>query len=150
MAERFTKSAARNIFYGGSLFFFVTFVALTIHSHYYIRTTSSDETTLSDSVARGKHVWEKNACINCHSLLGEGAYFAPELGNVWVRYGGRDDAEGARTALIAWMQSQPSGVEGRRQMPQFNLTDQELNDLVDFLEWTSRIDTQGWPPNQAG
>ncbi|KAA0578372.1 cytochrome c [Azospirillum sp. B21] len=150
MAERFTKSAARNIFYGGSLFFLVTFVALTIHSHYYIRTSSTDEATLSDSVARGKHVWEKNACINCHSILGEGAYFAPELGNVWVRYGGRDDAESARAALIAWMQSQPSGVEGRRQMPQFNLTDQELNDLVDFLEWTSRIDTQGWPPNDAG
>ncbi len=150
MAERFTKSAARNIFYGGSLFFLVTFVALTIHSHYYIRTSSTDEATLFDSVARGKHVWEKNACINCHSILGEGAYFAPELGNVWVRYGGRDDAESARAALIAWMQSQPSGVEGRRQMPQFNLTDQELNDLVDFLEWTSRIDTQGWPPNDAG
>lgn len=150
MAERFTKSAARNIFYGGSLFFLVTFVALTVHSHYYMRTSSTDESTLTEAVARGKHVWERNSCINCHSLLGEGAYFAPELGNVWVRYGGRDDAESARAALIAWMQAQPSGVEGRRQMPQFNLTDQELNDLVDFLEWTSRIDTQGWPPNTAG
>ncbi|UEM02423.1 cytochrome c [Skermanella rosea] len=150
MAERFTKSAARNIFYGGSAFFLVTFVALTIHSHYYIRTVSTDESTLTEGVARGKHVWERNACINCHSILGEGAYFAPELGNVWVRYGGRDDPEGARAALVAWMQSQPSGIEGRRQMPQFNLTDQELNDLADFLEWTSRIDTQGWPPNDAG
>ena len=103
-----------------------------------------------EGVVRGKHVWEKHSCINCHSLLGEGAYFAPELGNVWVRYGGREDPEGARAALVAWMQSQPSGIEGRRQMPQFNLTDQELNDLSDFLEWTSRINTQGWPPNDAG
>ena len=63
------------------------------------------------SIYRGKHVWERNSCINCHSLLGEGAYFAPELGNVWVRYGGREDPEGAR-ALVAWMQSQPSGIEG--------------------------------------
>ena len=39
------------------------------------------------------------------------------------------------------MQAQPSGIEGRRQMPQFNLTDQELNDLADFLEWTSNIKT---------
>jgi len=98
MAERFTKSAARNIFYGGSAFFFVTFVALTIHSHYYMRTASTDESTLTEGVARGKHVWERNSCINCHTLLGEGAYFAPELGNVWVRYGGRDDPEGARAA----------------------------------------------------
>jgi nitric oxide reductase subunit C len=150
MAERFTKSAARNIFYGGSAFFLIAFVGLTAHSHLYIRNTSTDMQTLTESVAQGKHVWERNACINCHSILGEGAYFAPELGNVWIRYGGNEDKEGARAALIAWMQSQPSCVPGRRQMPQFHLNDQDLNDLIDFLEWTSRINTQGWPPNKAG
>ncbi len=150
MAERLTKTGARNVFYGGSIFFFAIFVGLTAHSHWYIRTTSTDETALTDSVARGKHVWERNSCINCHTLLGEGAYFAPELGNVWVRYGGHDDPASARETLKAWMASQPSGIEGRRQMPQFDLTEQELNDLADFLEWTSKINTQKWPPNDAG
>ena len=150
MSERFTRAAARNIFYGGSAIFLVAFVALTAHSHYYIRTTSTDATNLSESVARGKHVWERNSCINCHTLHGEGAYFAPELGNVWVRYGGDQDKEGARAALVAWMQSQPSGVPGRRQMPNFHLNDQDLSDLIDFLEWASRSNLQGWPPNKAG
>ena len=99
MAERLTKAATRNIFYGGSAFFFVTFVALTIHSHYHMRTVSTDEATLTEGVARGKHVWERNSCINCHSLLGEGAYFAPELGNVWRRYGGHEDRESARATV---------------------------------------------------
>ena len=112
--------------------------------------TSTDETKLSESVIRGKHVWEKHSCINCHSLLGEGAYFAPELGNVWDRYGGNDSPELARAGLKAWMRVQPTGTQGRRQMPQFNLSEQELDDLIDFLEWTSHIDTQGWPPNKAG
>ncbi|EKV27599.1 Nitric-oxide reductase subunit C [Caenispirillum salinarum AK4] len=150
MSERLTKSAARNIFYGGSAFFFLLFVGLTAHSHYYVVTESSPSETVTESVARGKHVWEENSCINCHSIMGEGAYFAPELANVWTRYGGRDDAEGARMAIIAWMQSQPSGIEGRRQMPNFNLSDQELNDLVDFLRFTDGIDDQNWPPNDAG
>ncbi|MCB5203483.1 cytochrome c [Neorhizobium sp. T786] len=150
MSERLTKTGARNVFYGGSAFFFAIFLGLTAHSHYYIRTTSTDETTLTDGVARGKHVWERNACINCHSILGEGAYFAPELGNVWKRYGGHEDAETARETLKAWMAAMPTGIEGRRQMPQFNLTEQELNDLADFLEWTSKINTQNWPPNDAG
>jgi hypothetical protein len=66
------------------------------------------------------------------TLLGEGAYFAPELGNVWVRYGGREDPDSARETLKAWMQAMPSNVEGRRQMPQFNLTDQELDVEGDF------------------
>lgn len=150
MAERLTKTAARNVFYGGSLFFFAIFLGLTAQSYGYIVNTSTNTATLTDGVARGKHVWEKHSCINCHTLMGEGAYFAPELGNVWVRYGGRKDATGAREALKGWMKSQPSGVEGRRQMPQFNLTEQELNDLADFLEWTSTIKTQNWPPHDAG
>jgi nitric oxide reductase subunit C len=150
MSERFTRAAARNIFYGGSAFFFIAFVALTAHSHFYMRTTSTDAARLTESVARGKQVWETHACINCHTILGEGAYFAPELGNVWDRYGGNEDPEAARAALVAWMQSQPSGVVGRRQMPQFHLNEQDLNDLIDFLEWTSKVNTQGWPPNKAG
>ena len=56
----------------------------------------------------------------------------------------------AGAAMKAWMQAQPSGAPGRRQMPQFNLTDQELNDLADFLEWTNNIKRQNWPPNKAG
>lgn len=145
-----SKSAARNIFYGGSLFFLLIFFGLTAHSHYYIKNKSTNEATLSDAVARGKKVWEDKACVNCHTILGEGAYFAPELGNVWLRHGGKDDPEGAKEFIISWMKSQPTGIKGRRQMPQFNLTDQQLNDLVEFFKWVSTIDTNGWPPNDAG
>ena len=150
MMERLTKSATRNIFYGGSGFFLLLFVALTVHSHVYMVTTSAPDSALSEGVIRGKEGWERNSCINCHSLLGEGAYFAPELGNVWKRYGGKDDPAGARDMLAAWMASQPSGVPGRRQMPQFNLTEKDVSALADFLEFVSKINTQGWPPNDAG
>lgn len=151
MSEMLTKSAARNIFYGGSAFFFAVFLGLAAHSHYHATTEASiDVKGLTASVERGKHVWEKHACINCHSILGEGAYFAPELGNVFIRYGGDKDAKGAREGIKAWMAAQPTRIEGRRQMPQFNLSAQELDDLVDFLAWTSRIKTQNWPPKVSG
>lgn len=150
MSERFTKAAARNIFFGGSLFFFVVFIALVAMSHSYVLNTSTNTKTLTDSVIRGKHVWEKHACINCHTLMGEGAYYAPELVTVWERYGGKEDPEGAREALKSWMRSQPSGIEGRRQMPQFNLSEQELDDLASFLQWSNSIKAQNWPPHPAG
>ena len=70
--ERLTRTAARNIFYGGSLFFLVIFGALTAASHIYIVRHSTDEKTLTASVSHGKRVWERHACINCHTLLGEG------------------------------------------------------------------------------
>lgn len=150
MSERLTKSAARNIFYGGTIASVVVFLALTIQSYSYITNVSTDESTLTASVAAGKRVWERNSCINCHTLLGEGAYFAPEVGNVWVRFGGVEDPDGARATLKDWMRAQPTGIEGRRQMPQFNLSEEELDQLIDFLKWTSTIDTQDWPPNEQG
>ncbi len=145
-----TKSAARNIFYGGSLFFLLIFFGLTAHSHFYVINTSTNQETLTEAVAHGKKIWEDKSCINCHTILGEGAYYAPELGNVFVRYGGKDDAEGAKQAIKEWMKAQPTGVEGRRQMPQFNLSDKELDDVAEFLQWVSTIDTNNWPPNDAG
>ncbi|HDP88819.1 MAG TPA: cytochrome c [Thioalkalivibrio sp.] len=150
MNEGLSKAAARNIFYGGSLFFFLLFVGLTAHSHLYIVNTSTDREGLTDSVRHGKEVWEKNNCINCHTILGEGAYFAPELGNVWTRFGGRENPEAARAAIAGWMRAMPTGAPGRRQMPYFDLSDAEMNALIDFLRWTDAIDTQNWPPHRSG
>jgi nitric oxide reductase subunit C len=150
MREVLTKSMARNIFYGGSLFFIIIFLGLSVHSHYYIVTTSTDATALTPSVAAGKHVWEKNSCINCHTILGEGAYYAPELGNVMKRWNVQDDPAAATEMLKGWMSSMPTGTPGRRQMPHFNLTDEEFKNLTDFLIWTGKIKTQNWPPNDAG
>lgn len=150
MREVMTKSMARNIFYGGSLFFIIIFLGLSFHSHRYIVTTSTNVETLTHSVAAGKKVWEDKACINCHTLMGEGAYFAPELVNVMTRWGVEDDPEGAFDVLKGWMESQPTGIEGRRQMPNFNLSDEEIRNLADFFLWINTIDTQDWPPNDAG
>ena len=150
MSDVMTKSMARNVFYGGSLFFIAIFVAMSVHSHYYAVNVSTDKAGLTDSVAAGKHVWEKNGCINCHTLLGEWAYYAPELGNVVKRWGVQDDPEAAAETLKSWMQAMPTNIPGRRQMPNFPLTDAEFRELSDFLLWTGRINTQNWPPNDAG
>ena len=137
----FTKEMARNIFYGGSLFFILVFVGLVFHSERVIPARSNQQ-ALTESVVRGKAVWEQNNCIGCHTMLGEGAYFAPELGNVYTRRGPE--------FIKGWMQAMPTGAPGRRQMPQFNLTDEELDQLVAFLKYTSEINTANWPPNIEG
>lgn len=144
-----TKAAARNIFYGGTAFFFIVFVALVAHGVSTVNTMALSN-PVTPSVAAGKQIWERHACINCHTILGEGAYFAPELGNVWVRYGGRNDAEAARDALKNWIKSQPTLIEGRRQMPHFDISEAELDNLVDFFKWVSEINTQNWPPKVSG
>ncbi len=137
----FTKQMARNMFYGGTAFFILLFVGLIFDSERKIPQRSNAQ-DITPAVVRGKAIWETRNCIGCHTLLGEGAYFAPELGNVYKRRGG--------DFIKAWMAAQPSGAPGRRQMPQFNLTEDQLNDLVEFLKWTGNINTEKWPPNIEG
>ena len=144
MSEVFTKSMARNIFYGGSVFFFLLLLALTYQTHEAWPERDNHE-NLTDQVRHGKELWEVNNCVGCHSLLGEGAYFAPELGNVYQRYGNSTEA------IKAFIQSRPKeGIPGRRSMPQFNFDDEELEAIAQFLKYTSGINTNDWPPNIQG
>jgi nitric oxide reductase subunit C len=142
MAQTFTKTMARNIFYGGSVFFFLLFLALTFDTSRALP-DRDNRGAITEKVARGKQVWETNNCIGCHTLLGEGAYFAPELGNVYKRFGSKE-------AIIAWIKAQPTGVPGRRQMPQFNLSEQDLDAIAEFLKYASEINAAKWPPNING
>lgn len=141
MRQGFTSQMARNIFYGGTVFFVLLFAALILHTETKIPERSK-AAEITPAVVRGKHIWETRNCIGCHTLLGEGAYFAPELGNVYTRRG--------PDFIKAWMQAQPTQAPGRRQMPQFHLNDEQLNDLVEFLKWTNGVNTQNWPPNIEG
>ena len=144
MSEVFTKTMARNIFYGGTTFFFLILLALTFDTQTVLAERSHSE-NITPEVVLGKKVWEDNDCIGCHTLLGEGAYFAPELGNVYQRFGNSTDA------IKGFIMSRPKdGIPGRRSMPQFNLTDEELTGIAEFLKWTSEVNTANWPPNIQG
>ena len=144
MSGAFTKSTARNIFYGGSMFFFLLFVVLTVDT---LQTLPErdNRANLTAQVVHGKKLWEDHNCIGCHTLMGEGAYFAPELGNVYDRFGKSTDA------IVGFIKSRPAeGVPGRRSMPQFNMKDDELEAIAAFLKWTSEINDANWPPNIQG
>ncbi|MDF1643177.1 MAG: cytochrome c [Pseudomonadales bacterium] len=145
MKETFTKSMARNIYYGGSMFFLLVFIGLTYDTHQEIPKRDNHE-AINEVVALGKRVWEENNCIGCHTLLGEGAYFAPELGNVYTRFGESTEA------LKGFIKSRPvEGIPGRRSMPQFNLSEEELEGIAEFLKYVDGIETaRDWPPNIQG
>jgi len=148
MTERITKSMARNIYYGGALFAILVFTGLTLDTVNQVPKLSHSD-KITESVAKGKHVWENNDCVGCHTILGEGAYYAPELGNVFYRRGGGDETA-FKAYLSGWMAAQPLSEPGRRKMPQFHLTDEQVNNLADFLIWTSHVNNNEWPPNIEG
>ncbi len=145
MRETFTKGMARNIYYGGGVFFFLVLVGLTVDTVNRLPETDNSE-NLTEQVAAGKHLWENNNCIGCHTLLREGAYFAPELGNVYTRFGENTEA------IKAFIASRPKdGIPGRRSMPQFNFNDKELEDMAQFLKYVDGIKiARDWPPTIQG
>jgi nitric oxide reductase subunit C len=118
----------------------VAFLGLTVHSH-----TKFGELTNAQNntpqVQSGKDVWHKYNCVNCHTLFGEGAYYAPDLTKITQLRG--------EQYLKAYMRD-PSAFydeqRHRRLMPKQNLSEQEITDLIAFLDWVSKVDNQGWPP----
>jgi len=139
---------AKNIYYGGGAFALLIFIALTFDTVKQIP-ERSNETEMTHSVVAGKKLWENNNCVGCHTLVGEGAYYAPELMNVFNRRGASDDAT-FKAYMIGWMAAQPLAVPDRRKMPQFNLTEEEVNEMSDFLIWTSKVNANEWPPTIEG
>ena len=56
----------------------LVFLGLTLDSHRQFPALTHTE-QLTPEVVAGKDVWHKYNCINCHTLFGEGAYYAPDL-----------------------------------------------------------------------
>jgi nitric oxide reductase subunit C len=116
------------------------FLALTVDSHQQFgRLTNAHN--LTPEVIRGKDVWHKYNCINCHTLFGEGAYYAPDLTKITQHRG-----EPYLTAYLKDPSQFYDEQRHRRLMPRQNLSDAEISDLIRFLDWVSKVDNQGWPP----
>jgi nitric oxide reductase subunit C len=118
----------------------LVFVILTIHSHTRFAELTNAQ-NLTPEVIHGKDVWHKYNCINCHTLFGEGAYYAPDLTKITQHRG--------FAYLEAYMRNPANFYDEarhRRLMPTQNLDDQEIRDLILFLDWVANVDNQGWPP----
>lgn len=134
------KRQARLFAIGSTVVAALAFLGLTIDSHrQFPKLTNSQNIT--PAVTHGKDVWHKNNCINCHTLFGEGAYYAPDLTKI---------AQHRGAAYLQAYLKDPSKFydeqRHRRLMPKQDMSDVEIADLVSFLDWVSKVDNQGWPP----
>lgn len=131
-----SKSQARAFFLGGTLFFSLVFLLLTIDTMRQIPAQTKAQ-NLTPAVAAGKHIWEANNCMGCHTLFGEGAYYAPELTKVVSRRGA--------TWIKLFMKDPQAMFPGERKMTKYNLSDKQIDDLVAFLAWAGEVDLNGFP-----
>ena len=132
------KSQARLFFLGGTIVTFGIFLGLSWHSLSSEVPERTHEENLTPQVINGKKIWESNNCMGCHTILGEGAYYAPQLTKVYERRG-----EGyIKTALMTKTPWSPRG----RKMVAYGMSEQDANDMVAFFKWIGEIDLNGFPP----
>lgn len=135
-----SKSAARAFFLTGTLACSAALIGLTVDSFQKIPALTHED-KITPAVARGKDLWDSNNCMGCHTLLGEGAYYAPELTRVYERRG---------PAFIGAMLRDPEKMyPGQRKMKNYHFKESEIDDLIAFFAWIGEMDLGGFPPKPS-
>lgn len=108
------------------------FILLTVAYLAYsciLYTSSSNHSEIqnykSDLAIKGRLVFQKYNCQDCHQLYGLGGYLGPDLTNVFKKY---NENELSLKALFKG---------GIQQMPSFNLSQQEEKELIEFFKMTN-------------
>lgn len=129
-----SKATAKKMFIYGTLFFILLLVILTIDTMIEVPRRAP---TITAEIDAGKKVWHKYDCIGCHTIMGNGSYFAPDMTSV----ANRKPPEFLKKFIL-----DPRAINPRAAMPKLGLTEKEADNLMAFLAWTSKVDTNKWPP----
>ncbi len=106
---------------------------------------------------KGKLTVQAKNCMDCHTLLGNGAYYAPDLTKAWLdpwwadggmyrQMIGKPTREEAMAEFLQHPDKYPSHA---RRMPNLGITPEEAKAVVAFLKHMAAIDTNGFPRNFA-
>lgn len=136
-----TEGQSKAVFWIGTLTSAALFLALTVDTHgEFDRLTNAD--ALDEQVVAGKRAFEARNCNDCHTILGFGGYYAPDLTRAHTRIG----EEGIRRRL-----AHPEQVfrASYRKMPQQRLSAAEIDAMGRFLRWVDGIENNDWPPQDS-
>lgn len=136
-----TKRTAFWIFLLGTVSSAVLFLAATWDTHRQVVTLSNVD-KLSDQVVAGKRTFEKYNCNDCHTILGFGGYYAPDMTRVVQRIG----ADGIRYRVKS---PGKAFANSWRKMPDLKVSDREIEDLIAFFTWVGEVNNNDWPPQDS-
>jgi nitric oxide reductase subunit C len=100
-------------------------------------------------VSKGKLTVQAKNCMNCHTLFGNGAYYAPDLTKSWLDQGWVVESIREQQMLAFLMDPEANArtFGTQRKMPNLDITEEEGRGVIAFLKWMSSIDTNGFPRN---
>src|SRR4030042_679960 len=136
-----TKKIAFWIFLIGTLSSAAVFLGATYDTPRQVGALANVD-KLSDRVVAGKRAFEKYNCNDCHTILGFGAYYAPDLTRVVQRIG----EEGVRYRIKS---PEKAFSNSWRKMQNVHASDAEIADMVAFFKWVGEVNNNDWPPQDS-
>ncbi len=103
-------------------------------------------------ISKGKLVIQSRACMDCHTVFGNGAYFAPDLTKAWLdpaweAWKSITGSDSKDEAMVRFLRDPVQYRTWDRTMPNLHLSEDEAKALVAYLKWLSAVDTNGFPAN---
>lgn len=86
----------------------------------------------------GKADFQKQACIECHTVFGNGGYLGGDLTKVYEKRG--------EAALREYLANPPL-LTGAKQKRHVRVSEQAAEGIAAYLRFLNTIDTFGWPFN---
>ncbi len=87
---------------------------------------SAGQDHFGEQARQGKLLFQQYNCISCHQIYGLGGYMGPDLTNALSNH------ENGEIIARAYLKA------GTQKMPNFNLTDEEIDALIAFLKYMDR------------
>jgi len=100
----------------------------------FVRVTPRD---ISETAYEGKKVWEEYSCVQCHPILGNGGYSAPDLTNV------------VTLRSKEWLErffAEPPILKPSKSKKHIGLESSEREKMIEYLEYINEIKKHNWPP----
>lgn len=103
----------------------------------YVSLTNEQMKPIPFAAQQGKLVFQRKACIECHTVLGNGGYYGGDLTKVYEKFG-----SDALTEFFI----HPPLISGAKQKRHERLSEAETENMIAYLEFLASINTANWPP----
>ncbi|MEG6586916.1 c-type cytochrome [Dendrosporobacter sp. 1207_IL3150] len=94
----------------------------------------------SSQAAEGKKIFQRKACIECHTIFGNGGYNGGDITHIYEKYG---------TEALNSFFTNPPLLGGAKYARHMQLTRQESEYMSAYLKFLHSINTLDWPPEPA-
>jgi len=93
---------------------------------------------LNDKVIEGKKVWQRKACVECHTIFGNGGYNAPDLTKTLNTRN--------KSAIRSFLKERPV-IRTAKAKRHIKLAEEEIDSVLSYLEFVNTVELNGWPPD---